>query len=196
MRLLFLPPLVAALACSSTPEHSPYAANDCTGACQTEVGAGGPSGDGGSGSVFTDGGTFVPEDAGTFSQCTTDPTTGGTTCLASLLCPSVTIDAVAYAGCGYLPGATLDVECVCGNFLCPITVGTSCTQLTEALTNNVSSQDFCDQAAQVSGSACRTAVATGAGGGGSTTCDQTCLAACGTGPNCDNLCGCTATPTP
>src|SRR4051794_10610798 len=87
------------------------------GAC-LEINAGGADGGAATASPASD--AAGPE-AATTSGCATDSATGLMLCTAISLCPSLAVDHDLYPHCGFRPaGNTLDLECVCGDYLCPV----------------------------------------------------------------------------
>jgi hypothetical protein len=166
------------------------------GCLQIDTGTGDPPGSSGGSSPSGSGtpATLTGEDGGAAgTSCGSDPTTGTTLCLGVTSCPSLTIDPNAWPSCGFRPtgGSTLDLECLCGDSLCPIGVATSC----ETATSLLSMQTQLMVCEQVSEQRCVAVTpATGASGGEDagtpSTCNQTCLVGCGTADDCRQLCGC------
>jgi len=142
----------------------------------------GESTDAGASEDAGDGGTADASPAGT--GCGQDPYTGATLCLGISSCPDLTVDQVAFPGCGFRPsgGTLLDLECSCSGYLCPVGVATSCSQA-QALMQQQNQSLVC---AQVSAGGC----VQGAGTSHPTTCDQTCAGACVDDPACISACGC------
>lgn len=169
------------------------------GCVQIGTGTGDPSGSsgGGSSSGSTGPTSAAAADGGTGTSCGTDPSTGATLCLGISSCPSLAIDPNAWPSCGFRPtgGSTLDLECLCGDSLCPIGVATSCEDATALLTMQTQLM-VCEQVAEqrcvpVSGQAAQGPQGgADAGGGTPSTCNQTCLVGCGTAADCLQLCGC------
>jgi hypothetical protein len=85
-------------------------------------------------------------------------------------------------------GATLDLECVCGDSLCPIGVATNCNDAQKLL----GAQSALLVCQQVNDGRCVTLSvdAGNSGGATSTTCDHTCQSECGGDPSCMQICGC------
>ena len=117
-------------------------------------------------------------------------------CLGVAACASVTFDPSAWPGCGFrvTGGATLDLECLCGDSLCPIGVATSCGQAAELLSGQTQlmvceqvAEQRCVAAAPTAGGA---PGQTGADAGVPSTCDRNCIVGCGTAADCLELCGC------
>jgi hypothetical protein len=122
--------------------------------------------------------------------CTTDPQSGITLCEQISNCPGVDVDPGAFPGCGFrLRGGSLyDLECGCGDSLCPIGVPSSCTTALELLDQQQSSIVVCEQVSQ--GTCLPLAGDGGAAGTGTGSCDRQCESECGEDPNCIQLCGC------
>lgn len=122
--------------------------------------------------------------------CVTDPQSGITLCELISNCPGVDVDPGAFPGCGFrLYGTSLyDLECGCGDSLCPIGVPTSCTTAQQLLDQEGSSLIVCEQ---VSNGTCLPLA--GDAGPSSTTsssCDTACQSECAGDPDCSQLCGC------
>lgn len=124
------------------------------------------------------------------SSCGTDPTTGATLCLGNSLCPGVTVDSSVFPECGFLvSGSNIDVECVCGSYLCPLGSTATCAALTTLLAQSnegaVCAQASAGQCVQLSGSGTASSSSSG-----SSSCDTTCRDECGEDPTCIEACGC------
>jgi hypothetical protein len=124
------------------------------------------------------------------TNCTTDPQSGITLCEQIANCPGVDVDPGAFPSCGFrLKGSSIyDLECGCGDSLCPIGAPTSCATAQQLLDQNASSLNVCEQ---VSGGTC--VPIDGDGGAGSTSnssCNTSCESQCAGDPNCIQLCGC------
>jgi hypothetical protein len=118
------------------------------------------------------------------ANCASDPSSGVTLCSAISSCPDVPVDPDQYPGCGYrIRGSALDLECLCGDSLCPIGVALSCAQARSLLAD----QSALAVCAGVAEGRC-TAVATLPHSGGS--CDPECRTSCAGDPSCTVLCGC------
>ncbi len=100
----------------------------------------------------TDAGT--PE-GGSGINCGADPQTGNVLCLGLSSCPGLIVDQNNYPGCGFrvTGGTTIDIECACSGYLCPLGVATSCTQAKSLL----ASQTYAGVCVQVSEGRCTTA---------------------------------------
>jgi hypothetical protein len=152
----------------------------------TDAGGGGSSssgrsgGDAGSGSSGSKGAT-----SGT--NCTTDPQSQITLCEQIANCPGVEVDPGAYPGCGFrLNAASLyDLECACGDSLCPIGVPTSCADAQQLLDQEQSSILVCQQTSEGTCLPLPTS-----GSGTQSSCDKQCESECAGDPNCIQMCGC------
>jgi hypothetical protein len=122
------------------------------------------------------------------SGCTTDPQSGITLCEQIANCPGVDVDQGTYPGCGFRmqSGSIYDLECGCGDMLCPIGTPTSCTTAQQLLDQSQSSVVVCEELDQGS---CLPLVQD-AGAGSSSTCDKDCESQCAGEPGCIQLCGC------
>jgi hypothetical protein len=162
------------------------------GCVQVSTGTGDPS----SGSTTPTGSTTAAGDdsggGGTGTSCGTDPQTGTVLCLGVSGCPNLTIDPSAWPSCGFrnTGSTTMDLECLCGDSLCPIGVATSCEQATQLL----SAQNQLMVCEQIAEQRCVAVTpvptATEDAGGVPSTCNQTCLVGCGTAADCLAVCGC------
>ncbi len=123
--------------------------------------------------------------AATGTSCGADPSSGISLCLGSSSCPGVKVDPDQFPGCGYrISGTTIDLECVCGDALCPMGSGASCLDA-KALLADQSALGVC---ATVAEGRCET-IETHAVSSPST-CDKDCRSRCSGDPNCFTLCGC------
>jgi hypothetical protein len=142
--------------------------------------AGTSSAAGASGSATHDAGNDAPTGAG----CVVDPASGVTLCTRISICADLAIDHDVYPNCGFrLPANSLEVDCVCGDFLCPLGVSLNCAQLRDLL-DSQSEIVACSQASE--GRCAETKPPTPP----SNTCDRNCLSTCGGDPGCARLCGC------
>jgi hypothetical protein len=124
----------------------------------------------------------------TGSACVADPATQVTLCEETSLCPGVVVDPGALPNCGFQlhAGSVLDLECLCGDAMCPIGVPQTCAQASQLLVSQ-SSVVVCQQ---VSNGSCIDLVAPSADAGASSSCDKQCETECAGEPNCIQLCGC------
>jgi hypothetical protein len=166
-----------------------------TGCLQLDTGADGGTGTG-SGSSGSSGAGSSSGSAATASggkgatsgtNCTTDPVSQITLCEQIANCPGVVVDPGAFPGCGFrLNAASLfDLECGCGDSLCPIGVPTSCADAQQLLDQEQSSVLVCQQ---VSEGTCLPLSSDA--GAASSTCDKDCESQCAGDPNCIQMCGC------
>ena len=136
----------------------------------------------------------VGDGGATGTGCGPDPLTGTVLCTGVTGCPGLTIDPSAWPSCGFRDtgGTSLDLECLCGDSLCPIGVATSCDQAATLLTQQ-NQLMVCEQVAEQRCVKVTIPAMTGSGqdaGGVPSTCNQTCIEGCGTADDCLQLCGC------
>ena len=118
------------------------------------------------------------------SGCVVDPASGVTLCTRIATCPDLAVDHDVYPDCGFrVPSASLDVECLCGNFLCPLGAAHTCAQA-EALLASQSEIAACTQASEGRCAATEPPVPPNG------SCDKVCQANCAGDPGCYRLCGC------
>jgi hypothetical protein len=88
--------------------------------------------------------------ATTGAGCTTDPQSQITLCEQISNCPGVDVDQGAFPNCGFRlhASSTYDVECWCGDYLCPVGVPVSCTTASQLLAQQNSSFVVCEQASE------------------------------------------------
>jgi hypothetical protein len=144
---------------------------------------------GGTSTASSSSDTTTPAGAG----CGTDMQSQITLCEQTSLCPGVVVDPDALPGCGFRihPGSVIDLECLCGDQLCPIGIPDTCAQATQLL----SSQTALVVCEQVSDGRCVQVAASDAGSAANpsaaaSTCDKQCESECAGEPNCIQLCGC------
>jgi hypothetical protein len=124
--------------------------------------------------------------AATGVDCGVDPQTSATLCLATTLCPGITIDSSVYPACGFrVRGAVVDVECSCSGSLCPLGA-TTCAQAGELL----ASENYGVVCAQISASLCVAGVSASGSSSSGGSCDTVCRDECGGDPTCIEACGC------
>ena len=117
------------------------------------------------------------------SNCRHDPVSGVVLCMGIGLCPGLAVDPDLYPDCGFrAPSSSIDIECVCGDLLCPVGTALDCVQAQEllALQSEIST---CTQSSE-GRCAPRSAVKPGNG------CDGSCAGDCAGDPTCLALCGC------
>ena len=121
----------------------------------------------------------------TGTNCGVDPSSGIALCLGISWCPGVRVDPDQFPECGYrVAGSSIDLECLCGDSLCPMGKAASCRDA-QALLSEQSAQGVC---AGVADGLCQ--VVQRAGQASSSSCDKECRAQCGGVPGCLSLCGC------
>jgi hypothetical protein len=120
------------------------------------------------------------------TNCIEDLATQTILCEQVDTCPGLVVDPGVFPDCGFRvhAGGSLDLECLCGQALCPLGVPTTCQQAKELLAVQ-SAISVCQQ--QLEGR-CVQLSTPDAGLGG--TCDKTCRGTCSGDPNCLQLCGC------
>ena len=151
---------------------------------QVSTGTGVGPGSGG-GAAATPGGG----DAGTGGKnCQQDPQAGVILCEQIDLCPDVSVDPAAFPNCGFElhAGAILDLECLCGDALCPIGVPPTCDQAKRLL--GAQTEPLVCQ--QVSEGRCVQLVGGDAGQNTASDCLRKCQSDCAGVPSCVQLCGC------
>src|SRR5258706_8810713 len=63
------------------------------------------------------------------SGCASDSLSGTTLCTRLDQCAGLAVDHDVYPDCGFrVPSTTIDLECVCGDFLCPVGAVLNCAQ--------------------------------------------------------------------
>jgi hypothetical protein len=122
-------------------------------------------------------------DAGGDLGCIVDPYSRITLCTSIALCPETAVDHDRFPNCGFRAGhGTIDIVCLCGDFLCPLGASLTCGQAR----NLLATQFELSACLQVNEGRCapRTFPPTG------TACDKNCAARCLGDPGCVRLCGC------
>jgi len=136
--------------------------------------AGGSAGTGSSGAATATG-----------TNCGVDPSSGIALCLGISTCPSVRVDPDQFPDCGYrIAGRSIDLECLCGDSLCPMGNAASCLDA-QALLSEQSAQAVC---AGIAEGRCHDVAQTASRS--SAACDKDCRAQCSGVPGCITLCGC------
>ena len=119
------------------------------------------------------------------SGCATDSVSGTKLCSGFDQCPGLAVDHDVYPDCGFrVPSTTIDLECVCGDFLCPVGAVLNCAQA-KMLLSEQSEVVTCIQ--QNEG---RCAPRSTKSKPTTTSCDSICADACAGDINCRKLCGC------
>jgi hypothetical protein len=124
----------------------------------------------------------------TGSNCGTDSQTQITLCEGISLCPGVDVDPGALPNCGFQihAGSVIDLECLCGEDLCPIGVPNTCAEAMQ-LVSSQTSVVVCEQASE---GRCTSVGSSGPDAGAASTCDKQCQTECAGEPDCVQLCGC------
>lgn len=145
----------------------------------------------------SDAGDAAAVEAGiTGAACGVDSESGANLCRATSMCPTVVVDSQAFPHCGFrIKNGAAELVCACGQSICSMGPFTTCSQAAGLLTSQTESQT-CVQVAE--GRCTENAGASSSGssgtstssGSGSPTCDKTCLAECGGGAACAQVCGC------
>ena len=167
------------------PPFAPAWLAAAAGGClQVSTGTGTGPGAGGSGPAAAE--TGDSGNGGT--NCDQEPRSGAILCEQIDACPGVVVDPGLFPGCGFTlhGGGTLDLECVCGDALCPIGVPQTCAQATQLLTSQ-SVLLVCEQASE---GRCIPLAGTDAGAGSSSDCLAQCRSDCAGVASCMQLCGC------
>jgi hypothetical protein len=121
----------------------------------------------------------------TGTNCGIDPSSGIALCLGISSCPTVRVDSDQFPDCGYrISGTVIDLECLCGDALCPMGSAASCLDA-KGLLSEQSAQGVCATAADGKCTSLKQTPAVS-----SSTCDKDCRTQCGGDPNCVTLCGC------
>ncbi|HMI88797.1 MAG TPA: hypothetical protein VK550_32180 [Polyangiaceae bacterium] len=142
--------------------------------------AGASAGKGNDGGATSD--AKVTPDAGD-TGCVVDPYSRVTLCTSIALCPGLAVDHDRFPDCGFRTGAgVIDVECLCGEFLCPLGATLTCGQARDLL----SSQFEISACLQVSEGRCASRIVPPTG----SSCDKNCAVMCGGDSACIRLCGC------
>jgi hypothetical protein len=119
------------------------------------------------------------------TNCAQDPTSQIVLCEQIDTCPGVDVDPGAFPNCGFRlrDVASLDIECLCGDSLCPVGVPTTCGEA-QALLDGQNALLVCQQQAE---GRCLEMVTPDAG---VSSCDTVCRDECAGTPSCLQLCGC------
>jgi hypothetical protein len=118
------------------------------------------------------------------SGCAIDSASGASLCTTFDGCPGVAVDHDVYPDCGFrVPSTTIDLECVCGDFLCPVGAVLNCGQATVLLAEQ-SEVAACVQQNEGRGAPRSSSKPD------SSTCDRNCADSCSGDINCRKLCGC------
>jgi hypothetical protein len=119
------------------------------------------------------------------SGCAEDPATRIVLCEQIDACPGVLVDQGAYPNCGFRlrAGSAMDLECFCGDALCPVGVPKSCADAKQLL----SAQSALQVCQHQSDGNCLTLLPADAGM--ASPC-AACATQCGGTPACFQACGC------
>jgi len=143
---------------------------------------------GSAGNAGVSGGSGAGATAGasaTGTNCGVDPSSGIALCLGISSCPAARVDPDQFPDCGYrISGRAIDLECMCGDSLCPMGTAASCLDA-KALLSEQSAQAVCAGLAE---GHCQVVKQTS--NPSSSTCDKDCRAQCSGVPGCISLCGC------
>ncbi|MES1174676.1 MAG: hypothetical protein ABUL62_10115 [Myxococcales bacterium] len=119
------------------------------------------------------------------TNCGVDPSSGIALCLGISSCPTVRVDPDQFPDCGYrISGSVIDLECLCGDSLCPMGSAASCLDA-KGLLSDQSAHGVCSGIAD---GKCQVVKQTSTNVGSS--CDKDCRAQCSGVPGCVTLCGC------
>lgn len=145
----------------------------------SDSGSAGEDASGGASSGGSSGGSV------TGTNCGVDPSSGIALCLGISSCPSARVDPDQFPDCGYrIAGSAIDLECLCGDSLCPMGSAGSCLDA-KALLAEQSAQAVC---AGIAEGRCQVVQQTAHSS--SSSCDKDCRAQCSGVPGCVTLCGC------
>ncbi|HET7543770.1 MAG TPA: hypothetical protein VFK05_28055 [Polyangiaceae bacterium] len=121
----------------------------------------------------------------TGSNCGVDPSSGVALCLGISACPGVRVDPDQFPDCGFrVVGSRIDLECLCGDSLCPMGKAASCREA-QSLLSEQSAQGVCAGIAEGSCQPVQQAPRSS-----TSSCDKECRAQCSGAPGCISLCGC------
>lgn len=163
-----------------------------------QLGQSGDTDAGAAGTGGSAGAATADVDAATGAGCGTDGTSGVTLCRAISACPTVVVDPDLFPNCGFrIHEAALDLECLCGEDLCPMGTAVTCDQVAMLLASQSElsactqvSEGRCAQTGAASAPAQSPPAATGGQAGAGSGCDRTCQSQCAGDPGCYRICGC------
>ncbi|MEI9941522.1 MAG: hypothetical protein WDO69_30245 [Pseudomonadota bacterium] len=119
-------------------------------------------------------------------NCGVDPSSGVALCLGISSCPTALVDPDQFPDCGYrIAGSSIDLECLCGDALCPMGTAASCLDA-KGLLSEQSAQEVC---AGIADGRCQLVKQT-SNAAPTSTCDKECRSECAGVPGCISLCGC------
>jgi len=143
----------------------------------------GDSGDAGNPGASNAGSSSVGSTTGL--NCGVDPSSGIALCLGISSCPSVRVDPDQFPDCGYrIAGSSIDLQCLCGDSLCPMGSAASCLDA-KSLLSEQSAQSVCAGIAEG-----RCQLVQQPSHSSAASCDKNCRAQCSGVPGCVTLCGC------
>jgi hypothetical protein len=150
-----------------------------------QVGKGGDSGSSANGGAAGAGSGGSSGGSLTGTNCGVDPSSGIALCLGISSCPSVRVDPERFPDCGFrIAGGRIDLECLCGDALCPMGSAASCLDA-KALLFEESAQGVC---AGIAEGRCQLLKETSSTS--TSSCDKDCRTQCSGVPGCITLCGC------
>jgi hypothetical protein len=123
----------------------------------------------------------------TGSGCALDPVSGVALCQSTSLCPGLAVDQDALPGCGFrIPNTSMELVCVCDDYLCPVGTSLSCAQAKQLLAG----QSALAVCTQLSEGRCASRAGSASPAVSSSSCDRSCADSCVGAPACLGLCGC------
>jgi hypothetical protein len=127
----------------------------------------------------------------TGSDCQTDPQTQVTLCAGTSLCAGVAVDPGALPNCGFQihAGTVIDLECLCGEDLCPIGVPNTCAEAAQLLSSQTALL-VCEQDSEGHCTSLASPPAAAGAASAASPCDKQCETQCAGEPDCVQLCGC------
>ena len=129
------------------------------------------SGAGGSGGSGAAGASATGDAPARGTNCGVDPSSGVSLCLGITSCPAVRVDPDQFPDCGFrIFGSTIDLECLCGDSLCPMGAAATCLDA-KSLLSDESAQGVCATIADGRCRVVRTSLPM-------SSCDSTCRARC------------------
>jgi hypothetical protein len=118
------------------------------------------------------------------TNCGVDPSSGVSLCLGISSCPALRVDSDQFPDCGFrILGSAIDLECLCGDSLCPMGASANCLEA-KSLLSEQSAQGIC---ATIADGRCRVVQTTSLP---TSSCDPACRAQCSGIPDCLTWCGC------